>query len=86
MITVYLILINAACFLLMLSDKERAKKQLWRIPEKVLFLVAAFGGSVGALAGMYLFRHKTKHLRFAVGMPILAVLQILCITAILSLV
>ena len=86
MIYLYLILVNAACFLLMLSDKHRPKNQLWRIPEKVLFGVAAVGSSLGGLAGMYLFRHKTKHRQFTVGMPILALLQVLCFIAILTLI
>ena len=54
----YLLLINAAAFLLMLVDKIKAKNNLWRIPERTLMLSAALGGSVGALIGMYLFRHK----------------------------
>ena len=60
----YLLIINAAGFLLMLIDKWKAKKNLWRIPEWVLFTAAAVGGSVGTVAGMYLFRHKTKHWYF----------------------
>ena len=76
----YLLIINAAGFLLMLIDKVKAKKNRWRIPEATLFLVAAVGGSIGSLAGMYLFRHKTKHIKFIVGMPlILAVQVIACI-------
>ena len=86
MVYLYLILINAACFLLMLSDKLRAKKQLWRIPEKALFGFAAVGGSLGALIGMYVFRHKTRHREFTVGMPVLACLQLLSFLAILSLI
>ena len=73
----YLILINALAFLLMLSDKHRAKRKLWRIPERVLFASAIAGGSVGAICGMYLVRHKTKHLSFTVGMPLILALQIL---------
>ena len=68
---IYLIVINAAAFLLMLIDKVKAKKNLWRIPEATLFLVAAIGGSIGSLLGMYTFRHKTKHIKFIVGMPLI---------------
>lgn len=57
-------------------DKSKAKKNKWRIPEKTLFLVSLIGGSVGTLLGMYLFRHKTKHWYFVVGMPAILILQI----------
>jgi len=76
LLSLYLLLINAAAFLLMLSDKRKAKKKQWRIPEATLMTVAALGGSLGALLGMYLFRHKTKHPKFTVGIPILLILNI----------
>ena len=72
----YLLIINAAGFLLMLVDKFKAKRGLWRIPEATLMGVAAIGGSVGSLLGMYTFRHKTKHPKFTVGIPVILVLQI----------
>lgn len=72
----YLIVINALGFLFMLIDKQKAKKNLWRIPEARLMWTAALGGSVGSLIGMYLFRHKTKHPKFTIGIPMLLVLQI----------
>lgn len=72
----YLLLINAASFLLMLADKYKAKRGLWRIPEKVLLGCSALGGSIGALAGMYLVRHKTKHWQFVIGIPVILALQI----------
>lgn len=74
---VYLFLINAAGFVLMLADKRKARKKLWRIPEATLLLVAILGGSIGSLLGMYIFRHKTKHLKFTVGIPVILVLQII---------
>ena len=74
---IYLIIINAIAFILMLVDKYKAKKNLWRIPEATLMGFAAAGGSVGALAGMYLVRHKTKHLKFTVGIPIFLFFHIL---------
>ena len=77
----YLLIINAAGFLLMLVDKWKAKKNRWRIRESTLLLVAALGGSVGSLAGMYLFRHKTLHLKFTVGIPLILAAQ--CIAAVL---
>ena len=72
----YLLIINAAGFILMLVDKFKAKKNLWRIPEKTLFLVAALGGSIGSLLGMYTFRHKTQHLSFTLGMPLILAVQV----------
>ena len=72
----YLLLINAVAFLLMLVDKIKAKKNRWRIPERTLFGSALLGGSIGALLGMYTFRHKTKHLSFTLGMPAILIAQI----------
>ena len=77
MLIYYLLLINAAAFILMLADKHKARKNLWRIPEAVLMGCALLGGSVGALAGMYTFRHKTKHLKFTVGIPVILAIQII---------
>ena len=73
---VHLLLINAAGFLLMLTDKYKAKKNLWRIPEATLMAVAVIGGSLGSLLGMQLVRHKTKHLKFALGIPLILAIQI----------
>ena len=72
----YLLLINAAAFVLMLVDKVKAKKNRWRISERTLMLSAALGGSVGALLGMYTFRHKTKHLKFTLGVPAILIAQL----------
>ena len=77
----YLLIINAAGFLLMLVDKWKAKKNRWRIRESTLLIVAALGGSVGSLAGMYLLRHKTLHLKFTVGIPLILAAQ--CIAAVM---
>ena len=79
---VYLLLVNAAGFLLMLVDKIKAKRNLWRIPEATLMGVAAIGGSIGAIAGMNLFRHKTKHAKFYIGLPVILVLQIVAVICI----
>lgn len=76
LILLYLLIINAVGFLLMLVDKRKAQKKLWRIPESTLFTAAAFGGSIGCLAGMYTFRHKTKHITFTLGMPAILIAQI----------
>lgn len=72
----YLLIINAAGLLLMLTDKLLAKGNRRRIRERTLFLVAIAGGSVGSLLGMYLFRHKTLHLQFTLGIPLILALQI----------
>ena len=72
----YLLLINAAAFLLMLVDKLKAKKNRWRIPERTLFGSALLGGSIGAILGMYTFRHKTRHVSFTLGMPAILIAQV----------
>lgn len=76
LLIVYLMIINALAFFLMLTDKQKAAKKAWRIPEATLMGVAAIGGSLGAILGMQLFRHKTRHIKFAVGLPVLLILQI----------
>lgn len=76
MLIYYLLLINAAAFLLMLADKLKARKNLWRIPEAVLMGSALMGGSVGVLLGMYACRHKTRHLKFTLGIPVILAVQI----------
>lgn len=72
----YLMILNLTGLFVMWSDKRRARKKQWRIPEKVLFLVSLLGGSIGTWGGMYLFHHKTKHWYFVLGMPLILVLQI----------
>lgn len=79
LILIYLLTINAAGFLLMLIDKQKARKNRWRIPESALFLTALMGGSIGCLLGMYIFRHKTRHLSFTLGIP--AILAAQCLLA-----
>ena len=73
---IYLLTVNALAFLLMLIDKQKAKKHLWRIPEATLMLSAAIGGSIGALLGMYTFRHKTRKPKFYIGIPLILLLQV----------
>lgn len=73
---VYLIIINLLSLFLMTEDKRRARRHLWRIPERTLFAAALVGGSVGALLGMYLFHHKTRHWYFVVGMPLILAAQL----------
>lgn len=73
---VYLLIVNALGFVLMLADKRKARKKKWRIPESTLMLVALIGGSIGCLSGMYLFQHKTRHPKFTVGVPLILALQV----------
>lgn len=71
-----LLLINLITLVAYGVDKHRAKKGKWRISEKTLFLLPLIGGSVGAIAGMYLFRHKTRHWYFRIGLPVILVAQL----------
>ncbi len=77
LISVFLFLINAVGFALMLIDKRRAVKNLWRIPERTLLLFALLGGSLGVLLGMRLFRHKTRKPLFAVGVPVIIAIWVI---------
>ena len=77
LILIYLLIVNAAGFFSMLADNLYAKKKLWRIPEATLLTIALIGGSIGSLTGMYLVHHKTKHLKFAIGIPLILIGQIL---------
>lgn len=72
---IYLAVMNVIGVAVMWSDKKRARLHRWRIPEKVLFGVSLLGGRAGTWAGMYLFRHKTKHWYFVAGMPLILVCQ-----------
>ena len=72
---VYLVIINLLSLFLMAEDKRRARRHLWRIPEKTLFLAVILGGGIGGTAGMFFFRHKTRHWYFRFFFPLLAVLQ-----------
>ena len=74
---VCLLIINAAVFLLMLADKHFARRKLWRIPENIFLLFALLGGSVGILAAMYTFRHKTRKPKFYICVPVILAAQIL---------
>jgi uncharacterized membrane protein YsdA (DUF1294 family) len=73
---IYLAAVNLIAFAVYGADKRRAKKERRRVPEKTLFLLALIGGSVGAWAGMYTFRHKTRHWYFVWGIPAILAVQI----------
>jgi uncharacterized membrane protein YsdA (DUF1294 family) len=74
---IYLIVINILGFLVMGLDKHKAKMADRRIPENTLFMFTILGGGVGTIAGMYVFHHKTKKMKFKVGMPLILILEIL---------
>ena len=73
---IYLILVNLVAFLLFGLDKRKAQKHQWRISEKALFIPAILGGSIGAILGMHLFHHKTKHWYFRFGLPLILILHL----------
>ncbi|SFD59888.1 Uncharacterized membrane protein YsdA, DUF1294 family [Lentibacillus persicus] len=75
MISAYIISVNIISFLIMAVDKQKAKKQTYRIPERTLWGLAILGGALGVLAGMRQFRHKTKHRLFTFGVPLLIIIQ-----------
>lgn len=74
---IYLTIINLIGFVVMFIDKSRAIHKEWRIPEKTLLMISAFGGSVGMFTGMHVFRHKTKRLKFTLGVPLIFIIQII---------
>ncbi len=75
-LTAWLAAVNLAAFAAMGLDKRRARNGAWRVRERTLFLLALAGGSVGAIAGMWLFRHKTRHWYFVLGLPAILALQL----------
>ena len=75
-LAVYLAAINLATFIVYGADKRRARKGKWRVPEKTLLLLPLLGGSVGALLGMRVFHHKTRHWYFVWGIPAILLAQI----------
>ena len=72
---VYLIAVNICTFLVYGIDKQKARSGRWRIPESRLLLLAAVGGSLGAWMGMYVFHHKTRKVKFYLGIPLILVIQ-----------
>ena len=78
-IVIYAAAINIAAFAAYGIDKQKAKRNNWRTPERVLIMLAVIGGSIGSLAGMIVFRHKTKKPKFYVGIPVILLIQIILI-------
>ena len=72
----YLLIVNATGFLVMTLDKLLAKKKAWRIPERTLMGLAMIGGSIGVWFAMYAVRHKTRHIKFYLGVPAILIGQI----------
>ena len=78
-VLLYFVVINVIGFLIMAIDKWKAKNNAWRIPENTLFSITALGGGIGTIAGMYVFRHKTKKLKFTIGLPAILILEIILV-------
>ena len=79
MIILYVLVINLIGFLIMGIDKFKAQKGYWRTPEKTIFTITLLGGGVGTVVGMYLFRHKTKKMKFTIGLPTILISEIVFI-------
>lgn len=75
----YFAAVNLISFAMMGFDKRRAQKHLFRIPESTLFVLAAIGGSIGSIAGMQLFRHKTRKWYFVYGMPLILAIHVVLV-------
>ena len=76
---IYVIIINVVTFFIYGLDKSKAKARQWRIPEAQLIFLAVIGGSVGALAGMKVFHHKTRKPKFKIGVPMILIIQLIII-------
>ncbi len=82
-ILIYFVIINVIGFLAMGIDKFKAKRGYWRIPEGTLITLTLLGGGIGTLSGMYTFRHKTKKLKFTIGIPTILIIEVIIICFIL---
>lgn len=81
---IYFLIISFVTFFLMYIDKQKAINHEWRIPEATLMTLSLIGGSIGTYLGMYTFRHKTKHPKFTIGVPICIILNILLYNLLLN--
>lgn len=75
-ILLFAIVMNVIGFAVMGIDKAKARKHKRRIPEKTIFVISILLGSIGTFTGMYAFRHKTRHMKFVIGIPLILVAQI----------
>ena len=80
----YIVCLNLVTFVIMFADKRRAIKHQWRIPEKTILLLSLIGGSLGSLCGMFVFRHKTKHLSFRILLPLFFIFHIVVVFWVVS--
>lgn len=78
-ILIYILIINVITFFMMWFDKHEAKIGDWRVPERTLFLLVLLGGGIGGIAGMYVFRHKTRKWYFKIGFPAILIMQIVLV-------
>ncbi|HCW74472.1 DUF1294 domain-containing protein [Proteiniclasticum sp.] len=83
-IYLYFITINTITVFIMQSDKRKARSHSWRIPESLMLTLSLFGGAIGTLLGMELFRHKTKHIKFKFGVPIIIIINLVVYYLVLS--
>ena len=83
-IVIYLIVINMLTFCVYGIDKRKAIRKQWRVPERTLLFLAVIGGSIGALAGMQVFRHKTRHLKFKLGVPGILGVQVIILYCVMK--
>ena len=81
---IYFVIMNIVGFAIMGIDKRKAIKRTFRIPEATLFIVALIGGSIGSILGMRVFRHKTRHWYFVIGMPAILIAQIALLVFLLT--
>ncbi len=82
--TVYFLVLNVISFIVCIIDKHRAKTGGYRIPESTLFTLCLMGGSVGMYLTMKAIRHKTRHKRFMIGIPLIIILQVLVLLVVKS--
>ena len=78
-ILIYILIINVITFFMMWFDKHEAKIGDWRVPERTLFMLVLLGGGIGGIAGMYVFRHKTRKWYFKIGFPAILIMQIVLV-------
>ncbi len=83
-IILYFVIINTLSLIMIRSDKRKAKNHSWRIPESLIFTSSFLGGAIGTLLGMEFFRHKTKHIKFKIGIPVLIIVNLLVYYLVLS--
>ena len=76
LLIIYIAVMSLIAFAAFGLDKHKAQAGKWRTPEKTLFLLAIIGGGIGAFLGMQIFRHKTQHKQFVIGIPLIMIVQL----------